>query len=279
MKKIINLFNFEFERISKFLLPLMIILAISQLIGVIVEARRYVNRITQLAQQANTSREMIVFTEGTFSIHNISNTYWFTAPIFLCICGLLLYSLFTWYREWFGQNTFAYRLMMLPMNRMAFFFSKLFAILLATFCLLVTQLVLFFIGQFVLSIVVPNEWLFTTGIVDMVAGSDLLYFILPTNTQLFFLFYTFGLIFLIVLFTAIIIERSYQRFTGLLFSSCYGFLVIFLMVLTLSINSWFPFRFEFYRSEAVLLTIALGIIIGVGSLFTSNYFINRKLSV
>ena len=48
----------------------------------------------------------------------------------LCIVALIFYCFIIWYRDWFGKNTFAYRLLMLPTSRLNLYIAKATTILL-----------------------------------------------------------------------------------------------------------------------------------------------------
>ena len=68
------------------------------------------------------------------------NSEWFVMPIVLCIAMLMIYVFFIWYRDWFGKNTFIYRLLMLPTERINIYFAKLTAIMLLVLGLITLQI-------------------------------------------------------------------------------------------------------------------------------------------
>lgn len=278
MNHFFRLLNFEFERLSKFLFTLMTVTAVSQLFGFLLLSRSYVGRVNRLRQQQNFTVEQILQSEGVFTITNVFDTLWTYGPLALCIIGLLFYSFFIWYRDWFGENTFIYRLLMLPINRIYIFFTKLITLFIAIFSLLTFQIGIVFIGQPILSLLVPNDFFQQLSIQEIIQSNFLLQLFLPNEGVLFFLSYGAGLLFLIVVFTAILIERSY-RIRGIFYGIVYGVFSLLLLLSTITINYWNPIPFEFYSSEAVKLTIGTGIIIGIFSLAVSNRLINRRLTI
>ena len=80
-------------------------------------------------------------------------------PIALCVAVLIIYVFFIWYRDWFGKNTFIYRLLMLPTASIQYLFSKGdndFTIYFRSCWPL--QLLLFPVESQVLQWMVPNEF-------------------------------------------------------------------------------------------------------------------------
>lgn len=278
MNYFFRLLNFEFERLSKFLFTLMTITVVSQFAGFLIRSRMYMGEVHHLRRQLNYTTEQILQSEGAFTINTISRSLWTYGPFALCIIGLLFYGFFIWYRDWFGQNTFAYRLLMLPINRMFLFITKLITLFIAIFSLLTLQIGILLVGQPFLSLLVSNEFFQQITIQEIIGSNTFLQLFLPDEGILFFLSYGFGLLFLIVLFTAILIERSYRK-RGILYGIIYGILSLFLIIGSITVNYWFPFSFEFYSSEAIKLAAGTGTIIGIFSLVLSNHLINRKLTI
>ena len=124
MKRYLKLVNFEFNRFLKLYLVLLGITILSQIIGVIVESRSYLNRANEIMYKDLIPKNEFLENYGTMSFSTISWSPWFMGPIFLCGIALMIYVFFIWYRDWFGKNTFSYRLLMLPTARITCVFSK-----------------------------------------------------------------------------------------------------------------------------------------------------------
>ena len=75
-------------------------------------------------------KETFIEQYGTLSFFDITQSTWFIGPIALCIAMLIIYVFFIWYRDWLGKNTFIYRLLMLPTNRLNIYLAKATTILL-----------------------------------------------------------------------------------------------------------------------------------------------------
>ena len=79
---------------------------------------------------------------GKMSFLNFSQSAWFLGPIAVCGVTLIIYVFFIWYRDWFGKNTFSYRLLMLPTARINVYLAKATTILLYVLGLVALQLLL-----------------------------------------------------------------------------------------------------------------------------------------
>ena len=97
------------------------------------------------------------------------NSGWFGIPIIFCIAMLMIYVFFIWYRDWFGKNTFIYRLLMLPTERITIYFSKLTAILFFVLGLVALQIVLMLIEIQIINSIVSADFLTYTLTDDIFA--------------------------------------------------------------------------------------------------------------
>ena len=140
MSRYLKLVNFEFNRFWKLFLVLIGITILSQLIGVIVVSRDYVNQANKMIYEESMPMSKFIEQNGTFSFHNISQTLWFLGPIGLCLVVLIIYVFFIWYRDWLGKNTFIYRLLMLPTARLHVYLAKATTILLLMLGIVALQL-------------------------------------------------------------------------------------------------------------------------------------------
>jgi hypothetical protein len=143
MSRYLKLVNFEFNRFLKLYLVLIGATILLQIVGVFASSQSYLNRANDLLYKELMPKETFIEQYGTLSFINITQTTWFMGPITLCIIALIIYVFFIWYRDWFGKNTFIYRLLMLPTNRLNIYLAKATTILLFILGLLAVQLLLF----------------------------------------------------------------------------------------------------------------------------------------
>lgn len=282
MKKSIDntlkLTNFELQRMSKFLFGLIGITLVSNLIGYFYVPIRFMSRINKFIAENAASIDEALDRFGTFSFFDMTNTLWLVAPIALGVSGMLFYSVFTWYRDWFGKNTFAYRLLMLPIERMTIFFSKLISIFIGIFALLSTQMVSLAIGYPIVSMIIDSDFFHNLSLMESVHMNLTFHYLFPINTPMFLAVNGIGLVLLLVLFTIILMERSFG-IKGIIMGVFYGGLALALVIFPFFISNLLKNYYILYNSETVLIEVFMFIVIGLISIFTSRYLINTKITV
>ena len=157
MRNYLKLVNFEFNRFFKLYLTLIVITIVSQLIGVFINTQDYLNVVNETIRYERLSVEAYVNNYGKISFQLVIESLWFYGPVFLCVVSLLIYVFFIWYRDWFGKNTFIYRLLMLPTARVNLYLAKGTAILLFVLGLVSLQLLLLIIEVRIFEWIVPDE--------------------------------------------------------------------------------------------------------------------------
>lgn len=121
MKNFFKLLNFELNRVMKLLISLMVFTLIVQLIGVFVSKNNYLTQVEMLQQNDGSSVSQVLQSVGYFSFDRVVNSLFFIGPIMICVAAIMFYIFLIWYRDWFGKNTFVYRLLMLPTARINLF--------------------------------------------------------------------------------------------------------------------------------------------------------------
>lgn len=274
MKNYLKLVHFEIKRFWKLYAVLAALIALGQLAIVFFSAREYVS---------NFRTEVIVATPdgsgsgniSSFTLTNIIDSPIFLLTIMLGVSVLVIYMFFIWYRDWFGKNTFAYRLLMMPTNRMNIFYAKGTSIFLLIFGLVAMQALLVIMEQGIIDLIVPQDYIVNLGIVKMV-DSSMLGILLPGTMGRFFVNYGLGLVALITVFSAILLERSY-RMRGVILAIIYCLASGFISFLPLIVQSYS--RNYFYEKELLLMEIGSCLIVLIMGLLLSRYLINRKITV
>ena len=266
-----KLLNFETNRFWKPFAFLAMFTAVFQLFGLIITTHYFMEDVSITSIDEATYAAQY----GKFDFNQFISSFWFAVPILMCFTILMLYIFVIWYREWFGKSSFIYRLLMLPTARITVYTAKLCTILLYTFGLLAWQIVLVVIERIVAKALIPatlysNESNFSAYLADP------LNIVVPITFTEFLLLYGFGIIIVVVLFTAILFERSY-RLKGILFAVLYGVLatvVLFLpsIIVMIFYNVLFP-------DEILLLTTITGIIVIAASVLLSRYLLKYKVTV
>lgn len=208
---------------------------------------------------------------ATFSIDNA----FFHLPIMICLATLTLYIFFTWYREWFGKSTFSIQLLMLPFNRMTVYYAKLTALLLFIFGGLVTQIGSYYVVYGIYRAMYPQFSTLDNSLVSWLNTNPWLYVLIPTNVVDFFLYYGLGIVAVIVLFTVILLERSF-RYKGIIMGVIFLIVCIMLFLVPNYIDNKVIFL---YANEILLGRIVISFCIAVGSLWLSHYLMKKKIWV
>lgn len=276
MKLFGKLVNFEFRRFLPIYIMLLAAVFLLQAAGVLYYAIMVKSEITESVMKLGIPKEQFLQDNGYVSIGNILSSFLFTLPIIIAAVTIFIYVLFIWYRDWLGKNTFIYRLLMLPVKRIQLFFSKLAAILIFVFGTITYQVAILPALQVILKLIIPVDYRLDLTIQGMIRSFYYLKFLLPEKFIDFVINYGFGTAFVIILFTMILIERSY-RFKGVFMAVFYGIGALILVfspyILQIIVKGYF------YETELLWMQFAIAIILSAVSVFFSNHLLNRKIRV
>ncbi len=273
-----KLLNFEWNRFVKLYSLLLGLVFIVQLIGLLFLIMGYITTIQLEVKQNQMSNQIFIDTYGMFGLESLGYSLWFAAPIAISIAALLFYVPFIWYRDWFARNTFIYRLLMLPTARMNLFFAKLTTIMISVLGMVAYQLLLLALYKEIIKWMIPSTFRSDVSVVGMVMETSYLSIIIPTGVMEFFVAYGLGLAVVILVFTVILMERSF-RWIGLLIGVVYIPAMVIIFLSPILVIEIFPNIPSLYPSELFFVELGLWILITVGSLALSRYLLNRKVTV
>jgi len=207
----------------------------------------------------------------------LNSQMWYISPILLCIGVLSFYVFFIWYRDWFGRHTFIYRILMLPTARRNIYFSKLTAILLFVFSLISFQLLMLPIHQWLVKLNIPAELRENSPLVDGIIINQALVELIPRQFEQFLYLYGLGAVIVMVLFTVILLERSFH-----LWGILYGLLYISGCVLIIiSPILYFGDRsiIYLYPNEVYVLALLLFALVSCLSVWLGTRLLTKKITV
>lgn len=276
MSRYLKLVNFEFNRFWKLYMVLIGVTILSQLIGVMVVSRSYVNLANKSIYEELMTKSEFIEQNGTFSFQNISQTLWFLGPIGLCLVVLSIYVFFIWYRDWLGKNTFIYRLLMLPTARIQVYLAKATTILLFILGLLALQLVLLPIENQLLLSIVPNDLRINLSVNEIIKVPELT-IMFPSTFSEFILYYGGGMAAVLIVFTAILFERSF-RMKGVFYGILYSAVSLFIFLAPILVNE-FILENYFYPLELFFMEVATVFIVLTVAIWTGNFLIKKKVRV
>jgi len=276
MKRYLKLVNFEVNRFLKLYLVLLGITILSQIIGVIVESRAYLNRVNEVIYKNSMLKSEFIEQHGPISFLNITHSAWFMGPILACGVVLIIYVFFIWYRDWFGKNTFSYRLLMLPTARINVYFAKATTILLFVLGLVALQLLLLPVENQVLQLIVPSE--FHTDLpIHAIANSSNLNILFPNTFIEFVLYYGGGMAMVFIVFTVILFERSF-RIKGIIYGILYCATSLLIFFAPLFVNV-FMLNNYLYPMELFFLELAAGLVVLACAIWIGNFLLKHKIRV
>ncbi|RLL42036.1 hypothetical protein D8M04_15745 [Oceanobacillus piezotolerans] len=277
MMNYVKLVNFELGRFMKIYLVLIGITVVSQIAGVMVSANSYLNIASEEMNVNSLSMDAFLQMYGVFSMNNVTRTLWFFGPIALCAVTLLIYVLFIWYRDWFGKNTFIYRLLMLPTERINIYLAKATAIFFMVLGLIACQLALIPIEGKVMQWMVPLDLRIDLTTLEVIHSFEYLGIMIPTTFSQFLVHYGIGLMAVLVMFTAVLFERCF-RMKGIILGVVYAVISFFAFISPLLINE-FVFPMFLYPGELFILECVAGFIVIACAIWTGHYLLNRKIRV
>lgn len=277
MRRYLKLVHFELDRFAKIYLGLIIMTIVAQLAGVIVKSRAYLRTADYRISEEYNSLEAYLRDYGKLSFDDLTSTLWFAGPIILCIAALIFYCFLIWYRDWFGKNTFIYRLLMLPTARIHIYLTKATAIFLMVLGLVSLQLLLLPLEVKVFEFTVPASLRADLGVRQIINNFWILSMLVPRTFMTFVLAYGTGFMSVFVLFTIILFERSF-RWRGAAAGILYGAfsIVVFFAPFILE---WMLDTEYLYPLELLIVEVIMGLIVIAMSIGISHYLIKNRITV
>jgi hypothetical protein len=278
MNRYWKLLNWEISRFGKLYAVLLLTTLVLQFVGVLLYSFGFMSRANSLMDERYLSVSQYVVNYGKINFEQFTNnSLWFTAPIALGAVTLILYVLLIWYKEWFGKNTFVYRLFMLPTSRMNIYLAKLSAILLFVLGLVAFQLCILYLQMLTFNAIINEEFRSYISMAELISRNQLLTVFFPAHFIGFLFYYGMGITAIIVVFTLILLERSF-RFKGIIAAVGYGASMVFFILSPLLLKDhWI--KDYFYPNEIFWAVVAVMILIASGSLWFSAFLLNKKVSV
>lgn len=277
MKNYLKLTNFELSRFMKIYLVLIAIVIVSQIAGVIVLSKGYLARMQEAIYEDGMSQAAFLEMYGDFSFIDVVGSLWFMGPIGLSAAGLIFYVFLIWYRDWFGRNTFIYRLLMLPTNRLNVYLAKVTSIMLMVMGLVAIQLGLLIAENRILKLIVPKAFRTDLDVPTIIKHSQYLEVLAPQTFTEFVLYYGMGFMAVTIVFVGILLERSY-RLKGIIMGAIYAVLACLVFFLPIFVDEMISGGY-FYMNEVIMLEIVVGAIVIACSIWLSNYLLKNKVTV
>jgi hypothetical protein len=273
LNRYLKLVHMEVHRFRYMLAGLMAITMISQicaLIRTISIAKAKYLEVGHIEGSAFFPSGKLSFAWALFSTQR-----WFILPILLSIAVVGLYVFLIWYRDWFGRNTFAYRLLMLPTARRNIYLAKGTAILIIIFSLVAFQLLLLPVENIIFKLIIPSDMREASYLVDIISANRAFNVLLPQNFDQFVFSYGTGIFGVVTIFTAILLERSYRKL-GILYAILYVLACLFAIIYPLGLDQQGAYL---YPEEIFSIEISICAIVLVGSVWLGFRLLAKKITV
>lgn len=273
MKKFIRLLNFEFNRFFKFFSAALFFIFTGQSI-LFTEALLRKNQQLQYAIQQTGGNESQInqMISLPLTMKSFLESFWYRLLVYSILAFLFFYLIFNWYRDWLGKNTFIYRLLMLPINRMQIFWAKSLILVIGALAYIAFQYCSVGFYQMIARWLLPHEYFTSLPIHEILEEATAYMGFPPTKALQIFLIIGACFVVLTHFTAAIMIERS-LRLKGIIIGVFYCGTMYILQLLPLILN------FSLLSSEVFLMTVACFILSWTISLAVIYYLLNHKVSV
>ncbi len=272
----------EVDRFKYILAGLMSLTLICQFGGVIWWTKSAVSNRESGAWMNGGSMGYILnsSTSGNLSFtHVLFNTQFiFMIPILMSIGVIAIYVFLIWYRDWLGRNTFIYRLLTLPTARRHIYFAKLTAILIFIFGLVSFQLALLPVEKLIFNLIVPSDMRDPSNISNIIYANPALEMLIPWQFDSFLVYYVIGIIAVLVIFAAILIERSYGRL-GILYAILYLGISVFLLLFPMAGLGLDNVNGYLYPNEIFAIELVMCVVVMTVSVWIGCRLISKKITV
>lgn len=274
MNRTWKLLQFEFNRLWKVLVGLILFNMVVQPLGVIWSTYRYFNRDVS----AGTTLEMPGTVARALAFNEVTQSGIVTLAILFTVFALIFYTFYTWYREWYGKSRFSYRLMMIPGNRMQVYFAKLLALYIGVLLLVALQIVLLAVGNWIF------EWVLSEDVIRPIHLFELYYWnafgneiFLPV-LQIMINRYVMGFMTLNIVFVGILLERSFGL-AGFISGLAFYLISLIGSVAVISVIGGQAYKWYLFYDEALYMMYGIMVLYTLICIGISHYLINHRLRV
>lgn len=274
MNRTWKLLQFEFNRLWKVLIGLILFNMVVQPLGVIWSTYRYFNRDVS----AGTTLEMPGTVARALAFNEVTQSGIVTLAILFTVFALIFYAFYTWYREWCGKSRFSYRLMMIPGNRMQVYFAKLLALYIGVLLLVALQIVLLAVGNWIF------EWVLSEDVIRPIHIFELYYWnafgneiFLPV-LQIMINRYVMGFMTLNIVFVGILLERSFGL-AGFISGLAFYLISLIGSVAVISVIGGQAYKWYLFYDEALYVMYGIMVLYTLICIGISHYLINHRLRV
>ena len=210
MKQYLMLTNEELKRSWKMIVSVILAMAGIEILTVVGRVIYHERQVREYMSYAKVSESEAIRTIGKLSFEQASS--YFSYIILIGIVLVILYAVQIWYRDWFGESKYIYRLLLLPGGRAKIFFAKWTSLALVIISFIGLQWVVIQLSYVLFNWLIKDNY--RASSFDIPMALKQLYTMNVVDLLLIVLLSLFVVSFLFML---VLLERSYRKVKGLVF--------------------------------------------------------------
>ena len=275
MNNILTLYDMEFKRIYKIYFTLIGLLFASNigatLYNIFFRVKRMIdnegNPITMHTLKSSEGLEYI----NTYIVGDLGSMTKMAMAFAVLLC--LLYSLVIWYRDYFSKSKTIATLLMLPQKRFNIYISKFLTVIMMIFGIIASQFLFWFIDLVIIKIILNvNTEGFLNVFKTMLVQQNMISNLVFNQPIDFMMVDILGVILAVtVLFTGVIIERSFRKI-GVVLGSIY-------VVASIGIYIYVTVSYCIYSDILLKAHLLYYILMFIVSILISINLLNKRVSL
>ena len=275
MNNILTLYDMEFKRIYKIYFTLIGVLFVSNigatLYNIFFRVKRMIdnegNPITMHTLKSSEGLEYI----NTYIVGDLGSMTKMAMAFAVLLC--LLYSLVIWYRDYFSKSKTIATLLMLPQKRFNIYISKFLTVIMMIFGIIASQFLFWFIDLVIIKIILNvNTEGFLNVFKTMLVQQNMISNLVFNQPIDFMMVDILGVILAVtVLFTGVIIERSFRKI-GVVLGSIY-------VVASIGIYIYVTVSYCIYSDILLKAHLLYYILMFIVSILISINLLNKRVSL
>ena len=275
MNNILTLYDMEFKLIYKIFFTLIGVLFASNigatLYNIFFRVKRMIdnegNPITMHTLKGSEGLEYI----NTYIVGDLGSMTKMAMAFAVLLC--LLYSLVIWYRDYFSKSKTIATLLMLPQKRFNIYISKFLTVIMMIFGIIASQFLFWFIDLVIIKIILNvNTEGFLNVFKTMLVQQNMISNLVFNQPIDFMMVDILGVILAVtVLFTGVIIERSFRKI-GVVLGSIY-------VVASIGIYIYVTVSYCIYSDILLKAHLLYYILMFIVSILISINLLNKRVSL
>ncbi|OIN66927.1 hypothetical protein BLD48_08200 [Exiguobacterium sp. KRL4] len=210
MKQYLMLTNEELKRSWKMIVAVILAMASIEILTVVGRVIYQERQVRNYMSDAKVTESEALRSFGKLSFEQASS--YFSYVIMIGIVLVILYAIQIWYRDWFGESKYIYRLLLLPGGRAKIFFAKWTSLALVIISFIGLQWAVIQLSYAIFNWLIKNNYRASSFDISMTLKQ--LYTMNVVDVLILLILSLFVVSFLFML---VLLERSYRKAKGLLF--------------------------------------------------------------